>query len=102
MRLKRFIEAKELIDIDVNSSIQKLNERLLTAGECMKKTTVIGKGRRQIWFDLECRQSRRVVRQYLRNFHNGNSDTGRASYTQKRNECKKLLRQRELLNDSLS
>ena len=68
----------------------------------MKKTIVIGKERRQMLFDLECKQSRRVARQYLRNFHNGNSDTDRASYTQKRNECKKLLRQRELLNDSLS
>ena len=52
MKLKRFIEAKELIDIDVNSSIQKLNERLLTAGECMKKTIAIGKERWQTWFDL--------------------------------------------------
>ena len=41
----------------------------------MKKTIVIGKERQQIWFDLECIQSRQVVRQYLRNYHNGNSDT---------------------------
>ena len=47
-----FKEAEELIDIDANSSIQKFNKGLLTAGECMKKTIVIGKERRQIWFDL--------------------------------------------------
>ena len=38
-----FSEAKEMIDIDENSSIQKFNEGLLTGGEFMKKTIVIGK-----------------------------------------------------------
>ena len=52
----------------------------------MKKTIVTGKERQQIWFDLECKQSRQVVRQCLRNYHNGNSDTDRASYTQKKAE----------------
>ena len=41
----RFNEAEELIDIDVNSSLQKFHEGLLTAGECMKKTIVTGKER---------------------------------------------------------
>ena len=80
---------------DVSSSILKFNEGLLSAGECMKKTIVIGKERQQTWFDLECKQSRQVVRQYLRNYHNGNSDTDRASYTQKRNEYKELIRQKK-------
>ena len=78
-----FNEAEKLVEADVSSSILKFNEGLLTAGECMKKTIVIGKERQQIWFDLECKQNRQVVRQYLRNHHNGNSDTDRASYTQK-------------------
>ena len=39
-----------------------------------KKTILIGKERQQIWFDLECKQSRQVVRRYLHNYHNGNSD----------------------------
>ena len=70
-----FSEAKELIEANASSSILKFNEGLLTAGECMKETIVIGKERQQIWFDLECKQSKQVVRQYLRNYHNGNSDT---------------------------
>ena len=90
-----FSEAEELIEADISSSILKFSEGLLTAVECMKKTIVIGKERQQIWFDLECKQSRQVVRQYLRNYHNGNSDTDRASYTQKRNEYKELLRQKK-------
>ena len=62
----------------------------------MKKTIVIGKERQQIWFDLECKQSRQVVRQYLRNYHNGNSDTDRASYTHKKETSyKELLRQKK-------
>ena len=40
-------------------------------------------------------KSMQVVRQYLRNYHNSNSDTDRASYTQKRNEYKELLRQKK-------
>ena len=51
----------------------------------MKKTIVIGKERQQIWFDLECKQSLQVVRQYVRNYHNGNFYTDRDSYTQKTN-----------------
>ena len=43
-----FNEAEELIDIDADFFIQKFNEGLLTAGECMKKTIVIRKERRQM------------------------------------------------------
>ena len=70
-----FSEAEELIEANVSSSILKFNKGLLTAGECMKKTIFIGKERQQILFDLECKQSRQIVRQYLHNYHNGNSDT---------------------------
>ena len=62
-----FSEAEELIEANVSSSILKFNEGLLTAVECMKKTT----------------------------YHNGNSDTDRASSTQKRNEYKELPRQKK-------
>ena len=63
-----------------------------------KETIVTGKERQGISFDLECKQSRQVVRQYLRNYHNGNSDTDRADYTQKRNEYKELLRQKKVIH----
>ena len=53
-----FSEAERLMEADVNFSILKFNEGLLTAGECMKKTIVIGKERQQIWFDLECKVGR--------------------------------------------
>ena len=63
-----------------------------------EETIVTCKERQEIWFELECKQSRQVVRQYLRNYHNGNSETDRASYTQKRNEFKELLRQKKVIH----
>ena len=46
-----FREATELIDSDINKSLLKFNEGLLTAGQCMKKSLIIGKENKQIWFD---------------------------------------------------
>ena len=84
-----FREATELIDSDINKSLLKFNEGLLTAGQ---KSIIIGKEKKQIWFDLECRESRQVLRQQLRKYHKSNVDTDRLSYTQKRKEYKELLR----------
>ena len=47
-----FREATELIDSDINKSFLKFNEGLLTVGQ---KSIIIGKEKKQIWFDLECR-----------------------------------------------
>ena len=78
-----FREATELIDSDINKSLLKFNAGLLTAGQCMKKSIVTGKEKKQIWFDLECRESRQVLRQQLRKYHKSNVDTDRLSYTQR-------------------
>ena len=86
-----FREAAELIDSDINKSLLKFNEGLLTAGLCMKKSIIIGKEKKQVWFDLECRESRQVLKQQLRKYHKSNVDTDRLSYTQKRKEYKELL-----------
>ena len=42
-----FREATELIDSDINKSLLKFNEGLLTAGQCMKKSIIIGKEKKQ-------------------------------------------------------
>ena len=76
-----FREATELIDSNINKPRLKFNEGLPTAVQCMKKSTVIGKEKKQIWFDLECRESRQVLRQQLRKYHKSNVDTDRLSYT---------------------
>ena len=58
-----FYEATELIDSDINKSLSKFNEGILTAGLCMKRSVTIGRENKQIWFDLEWRESRQILRQ---------------------------------------
>ena len=87
-----FREATKLTDRDINKSLLKFNEGLLTAGLCMKKSIIIGKEKKQIWFDLECRESRQLLRQQLRKYQKSNVDTDRVSYTQKRKEHMEFLR----------
>ena len=81
-----FYEATELIDCDINKSLSKFNKGLLTAGRCMKKLMTIGRESKQILFDLECRESRRVLRQQLRKYHRSNAENDLLSCTQKRKE----------------
>ena len=51
---------------------------------------------RNIWFDLECEQSRRVVRQHLRRFYSNNRDEDRIAYAEKRKQYKELLCQKKI------
>jgi len=57
-----------------------------------EKSVIIGKEKKQVWFDLECRESRQLLKQQLRKYHKSNVDTDRLSYTQKRKEYKEFLR----------
>ena len=88
-------EAESLIDCDINQALSKFNECFEYAGDCMKKTIFIGSEKRKIWFDLECRESRKNLRQRLRRFCKSNCDKDRLSYSQKRREYKELLRQKK-------
>ena len=54
-------EATDLIDIDVNNSLLKFKEGLLRAGQCMRKLIIFGKEKKQLWFDLECRETRQIL-----------------------------------------
>ena len=56
-------EAESLIDCDINQALSKFNECFEYAGYCMKKTIFIGSEKRKTWFDLECRESRTILRQ---------------------------------------
>ena len=90
-----FREASALIDSDINQSLLKFNEGLLKAGQCMKKSIVIGKEKKQLWFDFECAESRRQLRRHLRKYHSSNGVEDRINYTQKRKEYKELLRMKK-------
>ena len=95
--------ATELIDTDVNMAILKFNECFTYAGECMMKRIKIGSQRRNVWFDLECSQSRKVLFKHLSRVTRSQSVqpaeeeinnhlTERESYVQKRREYKSLLK----------
>jgi len=88
-------EADSLVNCDANLALRKFNECFIFAGDCMKKTIVIGSERRQVWFDLECRESRKILRTHLHRFSRTNLDTDRHAYAHKRKEYKELLRQKK-------
>ena len=77
-------EAESLIDYDINQALSKFNESFEYAGDCMKKTILIGSEKRKNWFDLESRESRKIIRQRLRRFCKSNCDKDRLSYLQKK------------------
>ena len=61
----------------------------------MKKTIFIGHEKRQVWFDLECRESRKILIQHLLKFCKSNCDKDRLRYLQRRREYKELLREKK-------
>jgi hypothetical protein len=88
-------EALRLIDIDIDAALFKFNESFIFAGKSMLKTVHVGSEKRRVWFDLECKESRFVLRQQLRKFNRLNKDDDRLAYVQKRREYKELLRQKK-------
>ena len=90
--------AISLIDTDINLALSKFNECLIDAGQSMKKTIHVSNKPRNIWFDLECAQSRQVVRQHLRKYVRTSLDNDRVAYAAKRKEYKELLRNKKLIH----
>ena len=88
-------DAKSFIELDINVALGTFNECLIEAGCAMKKTVIVGSEKRRVWFDLECKQSRKLLRQNLRRFNRSNNDADRLAYTQKRREYKELLRKKK-------
>ena len=85
------IDANSLIDTNVDKAVSRFNEFMYNVGECMKINVNACKRPRSVWFDLECSQSRKVLRQYLRKFTRYNKDEDRLAYSEKRREYKNLL-----------
>ena len=86
-----FDEATELLEVDINRSLSRFTDGLHMAGTCMKKSVTIGKDNSQSWFDAECRENRKRLRQRLRAFHKSNLVEDRILYNEKRKEYKQLL-----------
>lgn len=77
-----FDEAMLFADYDIDVAIESFNKGLLAAGKCMKKDLWIG-DQRNVWFDIECRQSRAFLRSQLRAFHRKHTEENRLSYIKK-------------------
>ena len=88
-------EAESLTDCDINQALSKFNECFEYAGDCMKKTIFIGSEKRKTWFDLECRESRKNLRQRLRRFCKPNCDKDRLSYSQKKKRIQRTFETEE-------
>ena len=96
-------EAENLIENEVEASLKKLNDILLQAGKCMKKTCTVG-GENSIknpWFDKECRDNKRAARQALtqvqmidRNKSIGKFNTAVKAYKERRATYQKLMKEK--------
>ena len=85
-------DAINLIDNDINSALNKLNEVIKLAAIGMKKRVWVNKGsRQQGWFDKECRTFRKKVRKSLRSFKSTLSGNDRFNYCKLRREYKNLI-----------
>jgi len=92
-----FEEAMSLVHIDIDLALERFNEGLKSAGACMTRKIKVGSHQQsRLWFDLECRESRKALRGKLDKFHKSHTDADRALYVQKRREYKELLRQKKL------
>ena len=60
------IDACDTIDIDEDIALDKFNNCIKDAAQCMRKTLIIDDNRTQKWFDEECRIKREEVRKELR------------------------------------
>ena len=64
----------------------------------MKKTIFTGHEKRKVWFDLECKESRKILRQHLRKFCKSVTKI-RLSYSQKKEgNIKKQSHKRNILH----
>lgn len=91
----KILEATTLIVTDINLALSKFNDCFWLAGDCMKTTHSVGNERLKVWFDLECKESRRQLRCNLRKFHKSNCDDDRQAYAEKRRQYKELLRNKK-------
>jgi len=88
-------EASHLLDTGIDAALEKFNQTLLKASECMQKTINInnsGNPSTNRWYDRECRDKKKSARQALRAFQTSTSDESKGEYNLKRKEYKETIR----------
>ena len=66
--LTKFNDAVLSIDIDADIALNKFNECITFAAQCMKKTIVTDVNKTHNWFDQDCRTKRKEVRKLLSSY----------------------------------
>ena len=93
-----FKDAVGLIDVDIEAALSKFTDGIRKAGHCMQKTVTVGKNKGSPWFDGECKNKRRLVRQCLRRYQKSNGTDARnlrIAYTKQRQEYKRFLKEKK-------
>ena len=84
--------ACDMISSNIDAALGMFIDALKVCGHCMKKTKVLGSELRQnIWFDQDCKVSRRLVRKLLNKFKKHSNESNRFEYCKARREYKHLL-----------
>lgn len=92
---KCFETSLSLLDTDVDTALDKFNEGLLSAGECMKKVSYVTNNYKQPWYCKECVVLKKALRVSLRKFQRSGSEEDRKEYVGKRKEYKNFTRERK-------
>jgi hypothetical protein len=90
--------AYDLIDTDPDLAVNKLNESLLNAGQCMRKTIWLDTATPRAsnrWFDRDCRASKREARRALHTFQNSRSQADKETYQRKRAQYKSVIKEKK-------
>lgn len=92
------LEAADLISTDTDLAVDKLNEVLLNAGQCMKKTGWVNTETPRAsnrWFDRDCRSSKREARRALHAFQKSRTEEDKAKYREKRTHYKTTISEKK-------
>ena len=86
-RAKRlFDEALQMINVNLNLALEIFNGLITEAASSMKKKICLNRHNTKDWFDLECRNKRKVLRKLLKKFRKSLASHDRDSYCIYRDE----------------
>lgn len=89
-------DAMDMIDSDINQSLNMFNSFIQELGSCMKKKVNInGRHRNLNWFDLECKQAKKQLRKSLRKYKSKLTNEDRLEYCKLRREYKHLTNRKK-------
>jgi len=99
----RFEQAVEMIDTNINQALNLFNDCIRDAALLMKRRIIInGKKKLHTWFDMECKDQRRMVRKCLKIYRRTLSADDRHIFCRTRREYKNLLiRKKKMYNNMM-